>query len=61
VLFSTPEECCAQLVAVLHGFPGSGSTLLALRNGLRDVARPTWGQAWISDVRPALLRATGKN
>jgi beta-1,4-mannosyltransferase len=55
VLFSTPEECCAQLVAVLHGFPGSGSTLLALRNGVRDVARPTWGQAWIADVRPALL------
>jgi beta-1,4-mannosyltransferase len=55
VLFTTADECCAQIALLLRGFNGSTAALRALTQGVDQSGRPTWGEAWASDVRAALL------
>ncbi len=61
VLFTNAEDCCAQLAGLLRGFPDSSHTLRALADGVRRRSGPTWGEAWASAVRAALLRRSGQN
>jgi beta-1,4-mannosyltransferase len=55
VLFTTAQDCCAQLAGLLRGFPQSSLSLRALTDGVRQFAKPTWGEAWMSEVRAAVL------
>jgi len=45
----------------LRGFPDSSHTLRALADGVRRSSGPTWGEAWASTVRAAVLRMSGQN
>jgi len=60
-LFITAEDCCARLSELLRGFPHSSHALRALADGVRRSSGPTWGEAWTSTVRAAVLRMSGQN
>jgi beta-1,4-mannosyltransferase len=61
VLFITAEDCCARLSELLRGFPDSSQTLRTLADGVRRSSGPTWGEAWASTVRGAVLPMSGQN
>ena len=55
VLFTTSEECCAQLERLLAGGPDSNASVAALRDGVRASATVSWSAGWAAEARAPLL------
>ena len=51
VLFTTAEDCCAQLEGLLAGSPGSNAILAALKGGVRESAATSWSAGWAAEAR----------
>lgn len=55
VLFTTAENCCAQLEHLLAGWAGSTAALATLKGGVHQSAATSWSVGWVAEARAALL------